>query len=131
MNGIPRSIRADTILSNGDEMSALEQEGDVIVSAVLRRIATALTKYIRVQMTIHPRRQQRGGGHFLLVALPAFSPFIFYLGLVEGMVTRKAKQKAKRKVRFAGSLVRGPSTIRRVQTPYRKTRKSRILKRTL
>jgi len=54
MNGITRPIGAETILSNSDEMPALEQEGDVIVRAVLRRVTAALTKYIRIQMTIHP-----------------------------------------------------------------------------
>ena len=67
MNRIPWPVGTDTILSNGDEMPALEQESDVIVCAVLRRVTPALTKYIRVQMTIHPCWQQRGSrSHFLL-----------------------------------------------------------------
>ena len=42
----------------------------MIVSAVFRRIASALTKYIRVQMTIEPCWQQRGYcGHFLLAVV--------------------------------------------------------------
>ena len=48
MNRIPWSISADTILPNGDEAATHEQEGNMIMRAVLRRITSALTKYIRV-----------------------------------------------------------------------------------
>ena len=54
VNGITRPIITDTILSNGDESATHKSESDVIVRTVLRRVASALTKYIRVQMTIEP-----------------------------------------------------------------------------